>query len=150
MGYFQTLIAVADDCPVTRSEVPPLRAGTKTVARLEYELLSQHPGTLTQEDVLFQTWLLRQKGTEPSESDDPSSEELSEPEVARLRDQFFSKSRACLRSSPLPKRYGWGLLFDAEGRITLCPMESEQYKAIVEGKVPGVRVVKAMRSRRAR
>lgn len=139
MGYFETLIAVADDCPVGESQVPPDRPGTKTVARLQYELLSEHPGALTQEDVLFQTWLLRQEGPRPSEA-----------ETARLREAFFSKSHPCLRASPLPKRYGWGLLFDGEGRITLCPMESDQYKAIVAGTVPGIKVVKAVRTRRAK
>lgn len=136
MGYVETLIAVADDCPVRKSEVPP--AGKrKTVAHLQYELLSAHPGALTQEDVLFQTWLVRQEGVDRSEE-----------ALARLREEFFAKPQPCLRASPLPKRYGWGLLFDGQGRITLCPMESEQYKAIVEGAVPGIKVLKAFRSKR--
>jgi len=143
MGYAHTLIAVADDCPVHESQVPPGRSGAKTVARIHYELLFQNPGTLTQEDVQFQTWLLRQKDTDFA-APDPSG-----PEAARLREQFFARPQACLRSSPLPKRYGWGLLFDGEGRITLCPMESAEYKAIVAGAVPGLRVLKAFRSQRA-
>lgn len=143
MGYVHTLIAVADDCPVRESRVPPDGPGGKTVARLHYELLSQNPGALTQEDVQFQTWLLRQKDTGFSALD-PSG-----PEGARLREQFFARPRACLRSSPLPKRYGWGLLFDGEGRITLCPMESAEYKALVAGAIGGVKVLKAFRSRRA-
>lgn len=138
MGYFQTLIAVADDCPVTQSEAPPTRRSRKTVANVQFELLSETPGMLTQEDVLFQSWFLRQDGLDRSGS-----------EAARLREQFFAKPRACLRSSPLPKRYGWGLLFDDEGRITLCPMESEQYRAIMAGEVSGIAVLNAFRSKRA-
>ncbi len=138
MEYFQTLIAVAYDCPVGESEVPPNRRAKKTVANLHYELLSENPGTFTQEDVLFQSWLLRQEGIDTFGS-----------EVDQLREQFFDKPQASLRSSPLPKRYGWGLLFDAEGRVTLCPMESEQYRDILAGEVTGVKVLRALRFKRA-
>lgn len=50
---------------------------------------------------------------------------LIKPKDAHFRPtQFFANSQACLRSSLLPKRYGWGLLFEQEGRVALCPMES--------------------------
>ncbi len=71
-----------------------------------------------------------------------------EAERAALRAHFFAKSQACLRASPLPKSYGWGLHFDGEGRVALCPMESEAYRRLVAG-ADGVKVLKAMRSRRA-
>ncbi len=138
MGYFQTLIAVADDCPVTESQAPPVRNGKKSVANLQYDMLVKQPGVLTQEDVLFKSWFLRQDFGQTSDA-----------EVGRLREQFFSKPRACLRSSPLPKRYGWGLLFDQEGRVTLCPMESAEYGKMIAGEVPEIKVVKALRSKRA-
>nr|WP_260407952.1 DUF6157 family protein [Planomonospora venezuelensis] len=138
MNYYRTLIAVADDCPVSASVVPPERGGRLTVAGVQHRMLDGDPHVLTQEDVLFETWLRRQ---EPGER--------SANEVARLRDAFFSKPQACLRASPLPKKYGWGLLFDAEGRVALCPMESDAYRRIVEGDGDGVTVLKAMRSRRA-
>lgn len=138
LNYFKTLIAVADDCPVAASEVPAPRGGP-TVASLQYRMLAEHPRTYTQEDVLFQTWLDRQELPRK-----PAAAELR-----RLREEFFAKPQACLRASPLPKKYGWGLLFDDEGRITLTPMESLEYQRIADGKVAGVRVVKAMRSKRA-
>jgi hypothetical protein len=37
----------------------------------------------------------------------------------------------------LPKKYGWGLHFDAEGRIALVAVESDYYKAFVAGKRAG-------------
>ncbi|MFO7253008.1 MAG: DUF6157 family protein [Actinomycetes bacterium] len=135
MGYHRTLIAVADDCPVDASVVPD--GAKRTVAAVQYAMLAAEPYRLTQEDVLFLTWVHRR----------PDAEELDENELAALRDEFFSRSRACLRASPLPKRYGFGLLFDDEGRIALCPMESAEYRRIVAGGA-GYTVVKAMRTSR--
>lgn len=137
MHYHQTLIAVADDCPVGAAVVPESRGGRRTVAVLQYEMLAGRPYRLTQEDVLFLSWLRRH----------PEAEGLDEDGVAALRDSFFARSQACLRASPLPKRYGFGLLFDGGGRIALCPMESEEYRRIVEGG-EGYRVLKAMRTSR--
>lgn len=65
-----------------------------------------------------------------------------------LRGEFFAKPQACLRTSPLPKKYGFGLRFDCEGRVTLCPVESEEYGRLPAG-AEGVTVLKAMRSSRS-
>ncbi|GGS86436.1 hypothetical protein GCM10010156_51210 [Planobispora rosea] len=138
LNYYDTLIAVADDCPVDHAVEPPLRGGKKTVAVVQFEMIDADPGVLTQEDVLFESWLRRQEPVERSEA-----------EIEELRAQFFAKSQACLRASPLPKQYGWGLLFDQAGRVRLCPMESAEYQRIVAGEVADVKVLKAMRSRRA-
>ncbi|GIH81476.1 DUF6157 family protein [Planobispora longispora] len=138
LNYYDTLIAVADDCPVDHAVEPPLRGAKKTVALLQFEMIDADPGALTQEDVLFESWLRRQ---EPAER--------SQAEREELRAQFFAKPQACLRASPLPKQYGWGLLFDQMGRVRLCPMESEEYRRIVAGEAGEVKVLKAMRSRRA-
>jgi hypothetical protein len=50
----RTLIAVADDCPVTQGVVPQARGGKPTVATLQYALLADSPHVHTQPDVLFQ------------------------------------------------------------------------------------------------
>ncbi|WP_204073486.1 DUF6157 family protein [Planotetraspora phitsanulokensis] len=138
LNYYDTLITVADDCPVDGAVVPALRGGKQTAAVIQFDMISADPGGLTQEDVLFETWLRRQESDAPSES-----------ERAELRARFFSRSQACLRASPLPKKYGWGLRFDAAGRVTLCPKGSAEYEQIIAGEVPGVTVLKAMRSKRA-
>jgi hypothetical protein len=138
LNYYNTLIAVADACSQSNAVVPTPRAGKQTVATVQFDLIAENPGGLTQEDVLFETWLLRQEAEPPSEE-----------ERAELRARFFGRSQACLRASPLPKKYGWGLLFDDAGRVRLCPMESAEYQRIVAGEVLGVQVLKAMRSRRA-
>ena len=137
LHYYDTLIAVADDCPVEHAMVPAPRGGKPTVAVLQYDMLTQRPGRLPQPDVLFGSWLARQE-----HPDVPRAEEEA------LRAAFFAKSQACLRASPLPKKYGWGLLFDHEGRVTLCPMESERYVRILDGAEPAITIRKAMRSSR--
>ncbi len=136
LNYYDTLIAVADDSPVDHSVVPTPRAGKPTVAVVQYEMLADNPHTLTQEDVLFESWLARQ---------DLPQDSLDK---ARMRKEFFSKPQACLRSSPLPKKYGWGLLFDHHGRVALLPMEPPDYQRLVTGTNPRVTVLKALRSRR--
>lgn len=136
MNYYDAFIAVADDCPVSDSVVPTARGDKKSVAVLQYEMLAGSPYEHSQEDVLFHSWLQRQ-----------DLGDLSADEVARLRAEFFSKDQACLRASPLPKRFGWGLSFNDKGRVALCPMESEEYRQRVEG--GDVKVMKAMRSKRA-
>lgn len=133
--YYNTLIAVADDCPVACAVVPTNANQKKTVAVLQYELLATHPYVFTQADVLFTSWLQRQVLPDTSSA-----------EQARLRTAFFAKPQACLRASPLPKKYGWGLVFDAQGRVALCAMESEVYRTLLTSGC--VQVVKAMRTRR--
>jgi Family of unknown function (DUF6157) len=137
VNYYGTLITVAEDCPVTSSVAPSTRGSRRTVAVVQYEMLSGRPRQLTQEDVLFESWFQRQAG----------ADELTGPEQALLREEFFSKGQPCLRTSPLPKKYGFGLRFDDEGLVELCPMESEEYRRIVSG-AEGVTIVKAMRSAR--
>jgi hypothetical protein len=136
MNYFDTLIAVADDCPVSSGVAP--RTGGERDALVQYELLAGRPHVLTQEDVLFESWLARQE----------LLEDLSQDERDRLRQDFLSKPQASLRSSPLPRRYGWGLLFDAEGKVALCPMESEEYRRLAGGANGRVQVLRALRSSR--
>ncbi|GII61893.1 hypothetical protein Skr01_19780 [Sphaerisporangium krabiense] len=136
LNYYKTLIAVADDCPVSSGVVPEGRGGRRSVAVVQYEMLAGSPYVYTQEDVLFESWLRRQ--------DMP---DISEDRRQALRDEFFSRSQACLRASPLPKKYGWGLAFDAEGRVALCPMESREYGELRDD--ADTTVLKALRSRRA-
>jgi Family of unknown function (DUF6157) len=139
LNYYNTLIAIADDCPVTSSVVPAEPGARVTIAGLQYRMLADNPYVYTQEDILFQTWYQRQDLPEQS----PEQRE-------RLRHEFFSKPQACLRSSPLPKKFGWGLLFDEHGRVALCPASSPIYTKIINGQAGrNVKVLKALRSKRA-
>lgn len=43
---------------------------------------------------------------------------------SQLWQDFFSKPMACMRASPLPKPFGWGLHFDAAGKVALIAAEN--------------------------
>jgi hypothetical protein len=98
-------------------------------------MLSEHPFTYTQEDVLFESWFARQ------------GLEVGDDEKAELRKQFFAKDQPCLRTSPLTRTHGWGLVFDEQGRVALCGMDSPDYAKHLES--GDLKVIKAMRSKRA-
>ncbi len=123
--YRDAFIAVAPDCPAVTAEVPPEREPA-TVARLQYEMLVDAPYVHTSDDVVHATQGAR-RGID--------------------RETFFSTGQACLRSSPLVKRYGWGLHHDAEGRVALLAVESAEYAEHASDE--GLRQLAGMRSRRA-
>lgn len=129
-NYANTFIEVSDDCPAEFGEEPPI-AENLSIAALHYRLLSEHPYTRTSDDVLFETFALR-KGIDPSD--------------ASARDDFFSNGQACLRASPLSKRYGWGTHHDAEGRVAIYARDSEEYRALAAD--PALTHTRAMRSSR--
>ena len=138
MSYYDTFIQVAPDCPVRTAVVPTSKRAAKTIPQIEYELLVGSPYTLTQEEFLFAVHVQR------------SGLSKRDLEMCRadLWREFFSKSRACLRASQLPKKFGWGLHFDSEGRIALVAMESEAYRAFAEGQGVST-VLTAMRNKKA-
>ncbi|PZS30442.1 MAG: hypothetical protein DLM61_10960 [Pseudonocardiales bacterium] len=115
MGYTNTFIAVAEDCRAATGEVPIERAGSPTVASTQYAMLAAAPGQWTQEDVLL------------ASSPQIRGRDIDEAELCRLSQEYFSQPRACLRASALPKTFGWGLHYDADGRITLHAVDSPEY-----------------------
>jgi hypothetical protein len=131
-NYENAFIEVAEDCPAAGGEIPPAREDGKTIARIQYEMVSKNPYKFTSDDVLFQVFAERK--------------ELTEGELEDARKQFFSKGQACMRASPLTKRYGWGVHSDKDGKIALVPSDSAEYRKFLEDeKVPKF---KAMRSSR--
>jgi hypothetical protein len=133
-----TLILVAPDCGAEKATVPQPRGDAPTVASIQYELLSSHPYQFTQPEVLFESFVRRQG--------------LTAAEIKRERcelwERFFSKSQACLRASPLPKTYGWGIHFNHEGKAALVARESRQYAAFAKAPKGGPELVFAMRNKR--
>ncbi len=130
-NYSSAFISVADDCPATTGIVPPEKP-EPTVARLQYEMISEHPYRYTSDEVVFAIHA-RKKGIPPADLD------------AR-RAAFFSRGQACLRASPLGKRYGWGIHHDPDSRVALYPRESEAYRRLSGD--PALKQVKAMKSAR--
>lgn len=134
-NYYNTFITASPDCPAEFGVVPPDKKSGRTKPSLEYELASR-PYAYTQEDLMFEVHV-RHKGI--------SAEALAEngPEI---RKAFFSKPMACMRASMLPKKYGWGIHFNEEGRMKLIPRESAEYAHFAEGGDAKVKVVAGMRS----
>lgn len=132
-NYKNTLIEVAEDCPLTQGRVPEPKGNKPTVANLQFDMISSNPYKYTSDDVLFSTYATRK--------------EIPENELEAQRAAFFSKGQACFRASPLAKSYGWGIHSNEEGRIALYGMETDEYKKFKED--GGVKKVKAMRSKKA-
>ncbi|MBY0433809.1 MAG: hypothetical protein K2U26_06835 [Cyclobacteriaceae bacterium] len=133
-NYQNTFIEVAEDCLVTAAEIPPLKGEEKTVAVIQFEMMSDKPYVYTSDDVIFQVYAYKSKIKGKSQ-------------LASEREKFYSKGQPCLRSSPLTKRYGWGVHNDAQGKIALYPVNSPEYKKFAKDKT--LQHVKAMRSKRA-
>ncbi|MFM9276673.1 DUF6157 family protein [Paenibacillus jiagnxiensis] len=138
LNYYNTFITVSSDCPVMEGTIPQERAGKPTKAGIEYELAARQPYFYTQEELLYQVYIRHKEIPE---------EEL-ERQGAVIRGAFFGKSQACLRASMLPKKFGWGIHFNAEGKLAMVPMESEQYRSYVEGEHEEIKVIPAMRNAR--
>jgi hypothetical protein len=139
-GAVRRIVLVAEDCPAPAATTPtPGRAGP-SVAQVQYELLVAEPFRWTEDDVLFESWWRRQD----------AAASASAAEKERARAEYLARPRPCLRASPLPTRFGWGLVFDDRDRVALCPVESPEYRAWAVGE-GGVEVQKSFRrSRRPR
>lgn len=131
MNYYDTLIEVADDCPVARAAVPRAKGGKKTKPVIEYEMISNQPYEYTEEDLAFQTHAVLH--------DIPRAVWPTE------REKFLSKGHPHLRVSALPKRYGWGIHNNAEGKTALVARESPLYEKLMSD--PHTIKVKAFRSK---
>jgi hypothetical protein len=126
MGYANSFIAASEDCPML-GETPP--SGKRSIAEVQYEMLVLQPYRFTQDDVLFESSSARRAGEEGD------------------REAFFAKPQACLRCSPLVKRWGWGIHFDAEGKAAAFPKGSEEYARLAQDS--SLMQTRGMRSKRA-
>jgi hypothetical protein len=131
-NYANTFIEVAEDCNNTAA-IPPSKPENRSIADLQFEMISTHPYEYTSDEVLFQVYALR--------NDIPKSQYKAE------REKFFSKGQACMRASPLTKTYGWGIHYDGDGKMALVGKDTKEYKQLVKDK--SLQVVKAMRSKKA-
>ncbi|MBN8675967.1 MAG: hypothetical protein J0L56_17675 [Chitinophagales bacterium] len=129
-NYINTFIEIAEDCMAAKAEVPPVKGDARTVANMQFDMISKHPYKFTSDDVLFQVFADRN--------------DLTKNEYPTAREQFFSKGQPCFRASPLTKRYGWGVHSDKDGKIAIFAVESAAYKKMAKDKT--LKIVKAMRS----
>jgi Family of unknown function (DUF6157) len=133
MNYFDTFIEVAEDCPAQNASAPKTKGEKKTIAVLQYEMIANHPYEYTQEDVLFETYA--------------DYNQIAAAFRLAERQKFFAKEQPCLRTSALGKRYGWGVHNNAEGKVALYAIESEEYRRLATDS--NLKHLKAMRSKRA-
>jgi Family of unknown function (DUF6157) len=135
-NYYDTFITVSKDCPVERGLIPPEKKNGKSKPGIEYELIFNDPYGYTQEELLYETYIRHKEISE---------EELSN-RGEEIRSGFFAKPMACLRASMLPKKYGWGLHFNKQGKIALVARESAEYDRLANGGEDGMTVLAAMRN----
>ena len=129
-NYFNTFIGVAQDCTANRGEVPPTKGDNKTVANIQFETIIKNPYKFSSDDVLFQVFAIKN--------------DLSESELEKTKEDFFSKGQPCFRASPLTKRYGWGVHNDENGKMAIYGVESTEYEKYSNDKT--LKLVNAMKS----
>ena len=132
MSYKNTLITISEDSKATSAIVPVTRNGKPTIASIGYDLIKNNPYKFTQEDVQFKTYLIKNQ--------------IEEENTDELRKQFFSKSMACFRASPLVKNYGWGIHYNDQGKIAIYDVKSEIYNQLLNQ--DKITKLKGMRSKR--
>jgi Family of unknown function (DUF6157) len=131
-NYTNTFIEVAEDCPATTGEIPPIKGTDKSIANIQFDVLSENPYKYTSDDVLFHCYATKNN--------------LDKIEFEQARVQLFSKGQPCFRASPLTKRYGFGVHNNEDGKIALFGVETKEYKQFSKSK--NLAVVKAMRSKK--
>ncbi|WP_417431632.1 DUF6157 family protein [Halpernia sp.] len=130
-NYKNTFIEVAEDCPVSIAEIPPIKRN-KTLANMQYELISENPYQFTSDEIMLHCYILKNN--------------IPKNEREQVKKDFFSKGQACFRSSALAKRYGFGIHNNSEKKVAIFPVESENYKILLEDET--LTKIKAMRSKR--
>lgn len=132
MSYKNTLITISEDSKVSSAKVPVIKNEKPTIAYIEHDVINNNTYKFTQEDVQFKTYLTKNQ--------------MEAENSAELREQFFSKSKACFRASPLVKNYGWGIHYNNQGKIAIFDVNSEMYNQLL--KQDDITKLKGMRSKR--
>jgi len=128
-NYYDTFIEVAEDTKANCGTQPPAKV-KKTVAEMQFELISKNPYKFTSDDIFFQVYADRN--------------DLTKAEYKKAREEFFSKGQPCFRASPLTKTYGFGIHSDSNGKIALYGVETKEYEKFLSDKK--IKKVKAMKT----
>jgi hypothetical protein len=137
MNPIDQFIEIAPDSPTAKSIVPQNKGAKRTIAAIEYELLSGKPYGYTLEELKFATYV-QHKQISPAEL---------KAHRQQLWNEYFAKPYACMRASLLTKKYGWGAHYDEHGKIAIYPVEGKEYQRFVKDK--NLRKFSAMRSKKA-
>lgn len=131
-NYFNTFIEVAEDTKANSGVIPTDKAGKPTIATMQFDMVANNPYKFTSDDVFFSVYARRK--------------EIIESELKQAREEFFSKGQPCFRASPLTKNYGWGVHSNAEGKVALYALGSDEYENFINDAT--IKKVKAMKSKR--
>lgn len=129
-NYTNTFIEVADDSRAESGIEPPLKEEKKSIVRIQYELLKYNPYKYTSDELIFELYVMKNQIVD----------DQKEVEMERL----FSKGQACMRSTNLSKKYGWGIHFDQSSRMAIYAVDSKEYSELKNNL--GIVHKKAMRS----
>ncbi len=132
MHIADTFIRIADDSAAHMGTVPPVKGDERTIARLHYDILSEHPYEYDLDAFNFEVYCRKNH--------------IQDHERSAFSDAFFSKNHPCMRASPLTKAYGFGAHYNTTGKIAIYPVDSVAYSKFLND--PDIRVEMAMRSRR--
>ncbi|MGD2197472.1 DUF6157 family protein [Lysinibacillus fusiformis] len=132
MSYKNTFIKISEDSEVTSAVTPLPRNNKPTIASIEFDLIKHSPYKYTEEEVQFQTYLIKNQ--------------IDSDSLDEIRKKFFQKSKACFRASPLVKKYGWGIHYDNEGKLALYDVNSEGYEQFLHS--DQITLLTGMRSKR--
>jgi len=129
-------IEIAPDCTLKAAIIPLNKNAKKTIATIEFELLRSKPYGYNLQELKFATYV-QQKQISPL---------ALKTQRKQLLEDFLSKPYACMRASPLTKKYGWGAHYDKHGKIAIYPAESKEYQQFVAD--GNIKKYAAMRSNR--
>ncbi len=115
----QRLIQIAEDCPVDRGIVQKI-----PVHVIQYEELSKHPYKYDEKNFHEQVNLIR-RGKKPGE---------------------LKLKKYTIRRNPLPKKYGWGIHVNEDGKLALVGCETKKYKELE--KDPNVKKTRVSRNKK--
>jgi Family of unknown function (DUF6157) len=132
MCYTNTFIQVALDCPVRQSEIPIAKKDVKTAHLIQYELLTQHPYTYTNTELVIEVYCIHKQ--------------ISKKERPALEKELLTKEHPCLRASALTKRYGFGAHYNENKKIAIYAIESVVYKKLANDKK--IKQLLAMKTKR--
>ena len=123
--YTNMLVTVAPDSTANEAVEPPLlKNGKATEARAIWEILLREPYKWLWSELILK---VRQDAGKTS--------------VARI----IKDATDGLLSSQLPKKYGWGINHDEEGRVALVAVDSDEYKKLESD--PKVKKIHAFRNK---
>lgn len=127
-NYQNTFITIAPDYIFDHAKPPK----DKTIGAIQLDLILQNPYGMTSDELLFETHAIK------------NQIDISNP-LAKA--EFFEKSLACLRCSPLVKTLGYGVHHDENCKIAAFPIESDEYKRLLQD--DNIKKTHGMRSKRA-